>query len=56
MSDAFMAAYSALDARMKIAGRKKLLAKAKFDSSKKMFAVTTELSNKKEESRGHAAH
>jgi flagellar motor switch protein FliM len=42
--------------QMKIAGRKKLLAKAKFDSSKKMFAVTTELSNKKEEARGHAAH
>lgn len=42
--------------QMKIAGRKKLLAKAKFDSSKKMFAVTTNLSNKKEDARGHAAH
>jgi flagellar motor switch protein FliM len=42
--------------QMKVGGRKKLLAKAKFDSSKKMFAVTTNLSNKKEESRGHAAH
>jgi flagellar motor switch protein FliM len=42
--------------QMKIGGRKKLLAKAKFDSSKKMFAITSQLSPKKEESRGHAAH
>jgi hypothetical protein len=42
--------------QMKVAGRKKLLAKAKFDSSKKMFAITTNLSSKKEESRGHAAY
>ena len=42
--------------QMKVAGRKKLLAKAKFDSSKKMFAVTSHTSHKKEESRGHAAY
>jgi len=42
--------------QMKVGGRKKLLAKAKFDSSKKMFAITTNLSGKKEDSRGHAAH
>ncbi len=42
--------------QMKLGGRKKLLAKAKFDSSKKMFAVTTNLSGKKEETRGHATH
>jgi len=43
--------------QMKVGGRKKLLAKAKFDSTKKMFAVTTNLStHKKEETRGHAAH
>jgi len=42
--------------QMKVGGRKKLLAKAKFDSSKKMFAITTNLSNKKEESFGHATN
>ena len=42
--------------QMKVAGRKKLLAKAKFDSTKKVFAITTNLPSKKEEMRGHAAH
>lgn len=42
--------------QLKLGGRKKLLAKAKFDSSKKMFAITTNLSSYKEESFGHAAH
>jgi flagellar motor switch protein FliM len=41
--------------QMKVAGRKKLLAKAKFEGSKKMFAITSNLSQKKEEARGHAA-
>jgi flagellar motor switch protein FliM len=41
--------------QMKVAGRKKLLAKAKFEGSKKMFAITSNLSHKKEEARGHTA-
>jgi flagellar motor switch protein FliM len=40
--------------QMKVAGRKKLLAKSKFDATRKIFAVTSHLSRKKEESRGHA--
>jgi len=42
--------------QMKVAGRKKLLAKAKFDSSKKVFAITTNMPSRKDETRGHAAH
>jgi flagellar motor switch protein FliM len=41
--------------QLKVAGRKKLLAKAKFDSSKKMFAVTSHMGGRREESRGHGA-
>ena len=42
--------------QLKVGGTKKLLAKAKFDSAKKMFAITTNMSSKKEDSRGPAAH
>ena len=40
--------------QMKIAGRKKLLARAKFDATRKSFSVTS-FANK-EESSGHSAH